>query len=220
MFGNLFKALGRLALLIIVLVVAIKLAGGSDERKGQTATDREAALSTMPPAVTASELTARAEANRIPMPDADTIKAQWRPEPVGAWRYVQRKDEMRGTTTKFASIVSGNSHSFAFPYSGGSKLELTLRRTGGADEVLLEISKGQFTSCISHCAIAAKFDDGKVLTYTGSAAAAGRSDVIFINEASGFVRRIGQAKRLTLEPEFFREGRRQFSFEVSGLKWP
>lgn len=219
MFGNLFKALGRLALLVIVVIVAIKLAGGSGERKAQTTIDREAALSTMPPAVTASELTARAEANRMPMPDADTIKTQRR-EPVGAWRYAQRKDEMRGTTTKFASIVSGNSHSFAFPYSGGSKLEVTLRRTGGADEVMLEISKGQFTSCISHCTIAAKFDDGKVLTYTGSAAAAGRSDVIFINETSGFVRRIGQAKRLTLEPEFYREGRRQFSFEVSGLKWP
>src|SRR5690606_36573617 len=136
------------------------------------------------------------------------------------WRYAQRVDEMRGATTQFASLFSRNAHSFAFPYSGGSKLEITLRRTGGSDEMMLEISKGQFTSCLSHCTIAAKFDDGNILTYTGNAAADGVADVIFINEKAGFLRRIAQAKRLIREPEFHREGRRQFTFDVSGLKWP
>lgn len=202
MFGNLFKALGRLALLVIVLIVAIKLVGGSDERPAQRDADSEGALSAMPPA----------SAPVLPKsPPAVTPPS---------WRYAQRVDEMRGATTQFASLFSRNAHSFAFPYSGGSKLEITLRRTGGYDDVMLEISKGQFTSCFSNCTIAAKFDDGQILTYTGNAAADGRSDVIFINEKAGFLRRIAQAKKLILEPEFHREGRRQFTFDVSGLKWP
>lgn len=203
-------------MLTILVMAAIGMLFGSNKPTEQS---RNETLSAMPPALAAEELTARAEANRIPMPDAKTYKASEHAAP-GAWRYTQSKDEMRGTVTRFATLPAITEHSFAFPYSGGSKLVITLRRTGNADEVLLSVTKGQFTSCISHCTISARFDDGKVLTYTGSAAADGSHDVIFINEVSGFVRRIGQAKTLILEPEFFREGRRQFTFNVGGLRWP
>lgn len=196
MVKNLFTALGRLFLIVVGLVAVFSFVSSNDK----TTTSDRSALDAMPPSGPVSGVKANLS--------------------VPGWSYSQRTDNMRGVVTKFASLDSANSHAFEFPYAGGSKLNVTLRRTGDKDEVLLKVSKGQFVSCISSCTISAKFDDGKVLTYTGSAAADGRHDLIFINEVAGFVRRIGQAKMLILEPEFFKEGRRQFTFTVDGLKWP
>jgi len=45
-----------------------------------------------------------------------------------AWEYKENIDQMRGTKTKFAEITSNNSVNFAFPYNGGSTLDLIIRK--------------------------------------------------------------------------------------------
>lgn len=50
---------------------------------------------------------------------------------------------MRNIESKFASTVSINTIDFDFPYNGGSKLILTLRKRGSEVDVMVSITKGQ-----------------------------------------------------------------------------
>lgn len=136
------------------------------------------------------------------------------------WQYETTKDEMRGTTSSRASVVSTNQLDFAFPYHGGSSGKLLLRRKDGELSVMIFISKGQFT-CFDYQddKVAMKFDAGPVLQYACSRADDGRTDVIFISPEQEILERLRKSKRLTVEAQFFQAGRQQLTFDTAGLNW-
>lgn len=139
------------------------------------------------------------------------------------WIYDSSTDEMRGTKSFFAKTVSLNSHDFDFPYNGGSKLMLTVRKKGSSNDIYITISKGQIL-CGSYngCEVSFKFDDGKVQSITMVEPESHNSDMLFVSydkTVSKLIDQMSRSKKLTVEVPFYREGKRQFNFDISGLDW-
>lgn len=127
---------------------------------------------------------------------------------------------MRGTTAKFASIVSDNELDFEFPYGRGNSTTLTIRKDGDTN-VYLTIEKGQFicNGFTDDSFVSVKFDDGAVQRFNCASASDGSSDVAFIRNSSRFVTALKSADRVVIEAEFFQSGRRQIVFSTHGLIW-
>ena len=138
------------------------------------------------------------------------------------WQYKTTKDDMRGTTTNFATTVSTNTVNFDFPYNGGSKLLLTLRETGNQKDVIVTISKGQILCDIRGCDLSFKFDDGAVQSITMSEPDNHSSEALFVmydKTEDKIINQIKDSKKLIVEIPFYQEGKKQFTFDVSGLEW-
>lgn len=138
------------------------------------------------------------------------------------WQYKTTKDDMRGTTTSFATTVSTNTVNFDFPYNGGSKLLLTLRETGNQKDVMVTISKGQILCGIQWCDLSFKFDDGAVQSITMSEPDNHSSEMLFVvydKTEDKIINQIKSSKKLIVEVPFYQEGKKQFTFDVSGLEW-
>lgn len=138
------------------------------------------------------------------------------------WTYDSSKDEMRGTESQFASIISENTVNFEFPYDGGSKLILTLRKNGSEIDVMTSISKGQFLCGINSCDASFKFDSGAIQTISMSEPDNHSPDILFVKHDSSEVKIINslkQSKKLIVELPFYQEGNKQFTFNTEGLNW-
>ena len=156
----------------------------------------------------------------------DMVKTEAPSQPVeqqkDKWEYNTTKDEMRGVETKFATIVSENTVNFDFPYDGGSKLILTLRKKGNEADVMVTISKGQILCGIDDCEAAFKFDSGAIQSITMVEPDSHASDVLFVmhdNTESKIISSLKKSKKLVIEVPFYQEGKKQFTFDVSGLNW-
>lgn len=143
-------------------------------------------------------------------------------EIVKNWQYETSKDEMRGIESKFATTISTNAVNFDFPYNGGSKLILTLRKRGAEVDVMVAVSKGQILCGIRNCETAFKFDNGVVQPITMSEPESHSSDLLFITydkTKSNTISQLKNSKKLVIEVPFYKEGKKQFTFNVSGLEW-
>ncbi|WP_180161056.1 hypothetical protein [Acinetobacter sp. YH12064] len=138
------------------------------------------------------------------------------------WSYETTKDEMRNTTTLFASNVSQNTVNFDFPYQGGSNLVITLRKKGDATDVIIAITKGQILCSIRNCEVAFKFDNNPIQSITMSEPDNHSADVLFVahdSTAKKIINQMKTSKKLTIEAPFYQEGGKQFTFDVSNLDW-
>lgn len=136
------------------------------------------------------------------------------------WEYSDSEDKMRGTKTRYAELASDNLVPLDFPYQPGTRLNITIRkRIGSKDQVFVRVDKGQIPCGYDGCKISAKFDEGKVQTYSGVASDSGRSDVIFIEASARFLKALKTSKKAILEVQFFQSGRQQFQFDTTGLNW-
>lgn len=138
------------------------------------------------------------------------------------WQYEISKDEMRGIESRFATTVSANTVDFDFPYNGGSKLILALRKRGSDVDVMVSITKGQILCGVQNCEAAFKFDNGEVQSITMSEPDNHSSDLLFIaydKTESKIISQLKNSKKLVIEIPFYQEGRKQFTFDVSGLEW-
>jgi hypothetical protein len=136
------------------------------------------------------------------------------------WQYTDNEDQMTNQKRYFASCISSNEIDFDFPYDGGSKFTLTLRNMGKGNEIVLQVSKGQFMPGImssEYCRV--KFDNGETVNYTYNSAADGSADIIFLDNATTFYKKLKTAKNLMIEAPFFEAGRQIINFNVEGLKW-
>lgn len=146
-------------------------------------------------------------------------------KPESNWIYESKDDEMRGITSKYAMILSDNQAYFDFPYDGGSNLKITIRkRSNEPAEIMFVISKGQYScdTISDNCFTTIKFDDGSVENIELSSTTDHSSDVLFIayNEDSDrFIKSLLKSKKLIVELPFYQEGKKQFKFTTSGLKW-
>ena len=138
------------------------------------------------------------------------------------WQYETSKDEMRGIESKFATTVSTNTVDFDFPYNGGSKLILALRKRGSDVDVMVSVTKGQILCGIQNCEAAFKFDDGAVQSITMSEPDSHASDLLFVaydKTESKIISQLKNSKKLVIEVPFYQQGKKQFTFDVSGLEW-
>lgn len=127
---------------------------------------------------------------------------------------------MRGTVNRWTERASSNAVRFDFPYAGGSRVYLRLQQNGAEQtRLVFWVTRGQF-SCASDCAIALKLDDGDVMTLRTFAG--DRPDVLFVGEhvfGADLLERLKSARRAMVELPFYREGERQFDFDLRGLRW-
>ena len=138
------------------------------------------------------------------------------------WQYETSKDEMRGIESKFATTVSTNTVDFDFPYNGGSKLILALRKRGSDVDVMVSITKGQILCGVKNCEAAFKFDNGAVQSITMSEPDSHASDLLFVaydKTESKIISQLKNSKKLVIEVPFYQQGKKQFTFDVSGLEW-
>lgn len=137
------------------------------------------------------------------------------------WVYDETKDEMRGDSTYLATNTSTNMVELEFPYSGGTNLNIVLRKDAEhGNDVIFAVNKGQLFCTYNDCYISAKFDDGPVEKFTTAEAEAGSSEVLFLaNNQSGFVKKLKSAQSVMIEVQFFNHGKEQFKFDVSDLNW-
>ena len=136
------------------------------------------------------------------------------------WNYSETKDEMRGATTYYAEIDSANELDFDFPYNGGSKSTLTIRKSPvhGTD-VLIRIN-GQFTcNSYSEDHVSVKFDNGPIQKFSCGDPSDGSTGVLFIRNSPRFIDAVKTSDKVVIEAEFFQEGNRQMIFNTAGLSW-
>lgn len=138
---------------------------------------------------------------------------------ASGWSYQEKKDEMRGSTSKWASVEATAPIRLDFPY-GESVPTLTVRymKQHGTD-VMLSIN-GQIT-CRSYNddTVSVKFDDGPIKRWACLDSASGDSGTAFISPAKPFIAAIKKAKRVTIEAPVYQAGNVQMTFNVAGLKW-
>lgn len=146
------------------------------------------------------------------------------PPKVENWVTSTSNDEMRGTKLTSTSTVSKNTVNFAFPYDGGSKLALTVRNKNNEKDVIIFISKGQFIcGSFDGCEVNFKFDDGPIQSILMVGSDSHDSDTLFINNPKtikSIIQKIKESKQLIIEPKFYQEGSKQFSFDLDGFIEP
>jgi hypothetical protein len=137
-----------------------------------------------------------------------------------SWAYSEEKDRMEGTTIYFASCISANQIDFAFPYNGGSFFTLWIRNGSIGNEVILQVSKGQFiASFMSSNSLKVKFDNEKPVSFQYNSPSDGSMSQIFIDNPNRFLKKLKRSKKLMIEASFYNEGNRVIEFNVEGLKW-
>lgn len=134
------------------------------------------------------------------------------------WRYEQRNNSA-GQPVYTASVESVNLVPFDFPYQGGSVVTLTLRKGQQDTFVALEVSKGLFTRSFLGGHARVRFDGAQAVTYTLSAAANGRANIVFIDTAPAFIRKLKTARKMVIRLEFAGQPTREVQFSTQGLRW-
>ena len=133
------------------------------------------------------------------------------------WHYLTTSDSLTDQPIKGALIFSTNKANFTWPYDGGSNLSLAFRRRGGHTDAMIVISKGQFMCEIDGCALGFRFDDGPVESIRAVPSGAGKSDVVFVQNALPLLRRLQRVHHLRIAATFYDNGRSTFDFDTDGL---
>lgn len=136
----------------------------------------------------------------------------------GSWQYKQPVG-MTAQPAASASVASVNRLNFPFPYQGGSVVTLTLQRRADGPLVSLSVDKGLFNRSYQNGRAQVRFDGGRAVSYTLVAAANGRANLVFIDPAPAFIRRLRSSAKAVVRLEFASQPVREVSFNVRGLKW-
>lgn len=143
------------------------------------------------------------------------------PPPVGSqWSYDTDKDEMRGTTSYFASVRSDDTINLGFPYEPDTA-ELILRKQPSDGQSVILRAPGQFI-CHSYRddTVAVKFDNGPIQQFECGEPADATTGVLFIRGSGRFIEKAKSSKRVIIEVPMYQAGRQQITFDVEGLEWP
>lgn len=143
------------------------------------------------------------------------------PAPPSKWEYSENKDEMRGTTTRYASLDSENEVDMEFPYGTVRGKLLVRKRPEDGLNVIFSVEKGQVlcNGISGNSYVSIKFDDKPVQKFSCTDSSDGSSEHAFIEAASRALAGLKGAKRTIIEAEFFQRGRQQFTFDTAGLDW-
>lgn len=139
--------------------------------------------------------------------------------PASGWTYTEDKDEMRGTTTKFAFLESENDVGVSWPYTPQpARLVLRDRPLDGLS-IIVQID-GQFT-CNSYDddQLAVKFDEGTIESYSCAEPDGGGTGALFIRSQSKFLQKLKEAEKVVIELPVYEAGPQQVTFRPMGLVW-
>ena len=141
------------------------------------------------------------------------------PEVVSKWEYSEDKDQMRGTTTKFAVLTSENTVNLDFPYGSHTGDLQFRRRPEDGLNILLHV-QGQFL-CNSYNDghVSVKFDDKPIQKFSCAEPGDASTGWLFISPASKFLAETRKSKTLVIEAPYFQNGNQQLTFSVAGLKF-
>lgn len=150
----------------------------------------------------------------------ESVSTSSPPQAASKWDYSEQRDEMRGTTAKFASVKSENTVDLKFPY-GEVQGELWIRRRPEDGlNVGFEVEKGQvLCNSFSEDYVSMKFDDGPIQKFRCTGSSDGSTETAFIENAQRALAALKHSKRTVVEAEFFQQGRQQFVFDTAGLQW-
>lgn len=151
--------------------------------------------------------------------DEEFVAAPVDTTPTYKWTYSDSKDEMTEKEIRYAFLDANNEFEFGFPYEGGSKLKIMLRRTGGTkNEVMLQISKGQFMGNYNSD-VKVKFDAGPLKTFSFSEPGDATSNIIFLNSEQSFISQLKKSKHVKIQAPYYQEGQKVAEFDTEGLEW-
>lgn len=119
-------------------------------------------------------------------------------------------------TNNFANVESLNTVNFGFPYEQHAMLQLQ-KYAEHSLEVLLGVSRGQFTPPNYGQSLPVKFDDGAIQQFPFSVSA-DTPNWIWIGETRRFLGQLRKAKKLKIEAYFWGQGVRVLEFDVHGLR--
>ena len=181
---------------------------GSNNNSGEAQADSAAKTSV----ATAPEAPSKAKAAAQPTEPE---------QPASKWEYREDKDEMRGTTAKFASIRSENTVDLDFPYGEVNGTIWVRRRPEDGLDVMFSVDSGQIMcNSFTDTYVSIKFDDKPIQRFSCTGSSDGSNDTAFLmGGSSRALTALKKAKRTIIEAEFFQKGRQQFVFETAGLEW-
>ncbi|TNE37801.1 MAG: hypothetical protein EP321_09655 [Sphingomonadales bacterium] len=152
---------------------------------------------------------------------AETTESNVPTHPASKWHYSEKKDEMRGTTAKFAELRSENEVNLDFPYGSVNGIITVRKRPQDGLNIMFSVDNGQIL-CRSFgdtTYVSAKFDDGPIKRYACTGTSDGSSETAFIEHTVDFLANLKKAKRTIIEAELYNNGREQFTFDTAGLDW-
>ncbi|NTV10770.1 MAG: hypothetical protein HGA47_08335 [Zoogloea sp.] len=154
-----------------------------------------------------------------------TIFALYAASVTADWQYRVDEDKMSGEKSYFASVLSQNSVNLKFPYEGGTRVQITVRKgskgqygDGVRDVVLIDVFNGQVVCPGQKCVGRIKFDS-RLEKFTLRAPRDGSTSTLGIFEVPYFVSKLKKSKRVFLELELYKGGAQIFEFDTSGFVW-
>lgn len=151
---------------------------------------------------------------------AKELGSEAKPNKASNWSYDSDRDEMRDTTTYYATVNSESEVNVGFPYDA-AKASITIRKRPSDGLSVLLQAPGQFL-CRSYAddTIAVKFDDGPIQRFPCGEPSDASTGLLFIRSSARFVDALKKARRVIIEVEMYQAGAQQMTFQVEGLEWP
>lgn len=145
------------------------------------------------------------------------------PAALAQWQYHVSKDEMRGTSSHRAVLLSETEHRFRSPYDGGSRMFLQVQasRPDVPPDVVIGVTKGQFVCSASGCRWMMKLGE-RLETISLYQTASYASNMLFVGsqDRGKVMLAIRAGETIIVEAVFYQDGARQFKFAPAGLTWP
>ncbi|MEZ0542083.1 hypothetical protein [Fibrella arboris] len=137
--------------------------------------------------------------------------------PVG-WQYQQTTDRATGTTHK-ATLEATNLLQLPYPYAGGSVVTLTIRHRAGNTTAYLSVSKGLLAPSYQGGKALIRFGTGQAVTYTLTAAANGRGNLLFFDDNQRLIRQLRTAKAMAIQLKVAGQNLNEINFTSAGFRW-
>ena len=154
--------------------------------------------------------------------NTETSQSSISKTPKTKWAYRDQVDEMTDSKTYYAQIEAEDEMEFSFPYNGGTKVWLIIRKSDSKEEVLLSISKnkGQFMpNVLDDRSVLVRFDDKTAEKYGYTEPSDFSSETIFIKNPKKFIDNLKASQKIIVQCDFFNEGTRTIKFDTQGFEW-
>ena len=137
---------------------------------------------------------------------------------AGKWMYENKVDK-DGNSVYKASTLSPDSLKFSFPYQAGSTATLIIRKRASNTTFYLQVSNGQFNRSFQGGQARIRFDNQPATTYAYTAAENGSANIIFFDATQKLIDQLKNARKMSIDIEFYSQGNRQIEFSTAGLIW-
>ncbi|MCY7357822.1 MAG: hypothetical protein LH609_10205 [Rudanella sp.] len=134
------------------------------------------------------------------------------------WQYEKTVD-MSGAALYKATLASENSPQFPYPFGGGSVVMLAIRTRNGSTNAYLEVSKGLFNHGFQSGKATIRFNAKPPVTYTLTAAANGRANIVFFDTEQRLIRQIKESKTMIVQVAFAGQPLIEARYKSAGLQW-